>query len=322
MTTCALSGQGFRGPWAGLPVAWTEAGAFDEETYRLDVRRCADARMPGVYTGGTTGEFYAMEFDEFRAVARATVEECHAGGVLAMIGCTSTYTLGACRRAAYAGEIGADAIQVALPFWLEIGDAQIVPFVRDVVRASGGLALSVYETGRAKKKLTLDQHRAIKEAVPQYLMSKSTAGTLGATPEGCAQLSQFISVFVGETRWADLGPLGAAGGCSSAVYWGPRFVLDLWKQVEAKDWTSVNVGCTKLDGLFEFLFQTFGGRGFTDSGFDRLGGIASGFLKTSVSHRGPYPHPTPADVERLRAYYSQHFPEMLQGQTPIGSVHR
>ena len=80
MTTCAPAGQGFRGPWAGLPVAWTEAGAFDEETYRLDVRRCAGTRMPGVYAGGTTGEFYAMEFDEFRAVARATVEECHAGG--------------------------------------------------------------------------------------------------------------------------------------------------------------------------------------------------------------------------------------------------
>jgi len=50
----------------------------------------------------------------------------------------------------------------------------------------------------------------------------------------------------------------------------------------------------------------------TDSGYDRLGAIASGFLKTSLSHRGPYPHPTPADVGRLRSYYAQHFPEMLQ----------
>ena len=192
-----------------------------------------------------------MELDEFRAIARATVEECHAGNIRAMIGCTSTYTIGACRRAAYAGEIGADAIQVALPFWLEIGDAQIVPFVQQVVRASGGLPLSIYDTGRAKRILTLDQHRAIKDAVPQYLMVKSTAGTLGATPEGCAQLARFLSVFVGEARWAELGPLGAAGGCSSAVYWGPRFVLGLWEHVEAKDWNSLNAGCAKLDAPFQ-----------------------------------------------------------------------
>jgi dihydrodipicolinate synthase/N-acetylneuraminate lyase len=313
MTTGAFAREDFRGPWAGLPVAWTEAGAFDEETYRLDVRRCALARMPGVYMGGTTGEFYAMELDEFRAVARATVEACHAGNIRAMIGCTSTYTIGACRRATYAGEIGADAIQVALPFWLEIGDAQIVPFVRDVVRASGGLPLSIYDTGRAKRILTFDQHRAIKDAVPQYLMVKATAGTHGATPDGCARLAQFLSVFVGEARWAELGPLGAAGACSSAVYWGPRFVLGLWERVEAKDWNSVNVGCAKLDALFRFLFATFGNRGFTDSGYDRLGAIASGFLKTSLGHRGPYPHPTSADAGQLRSYYSQHFPEMLQG---------
>lgn len=307
-----LTQEEFRGPWAGLPVAWTDAGSFDEETYRGDVRRCALARMPGVYTGGTTGEFYALELDEFRAIAQATVEACHAGNIRAMIGCTSTYTMGACRRAEYAGEIGADAIQVALPFWLEIGDAQIIPFLQDVVRASGGLPLSLYDTGRAKKILTIDQHQAIKDAVPQYLMVKSTAGTHGATPEGCSRLARFLSVFVGEPRWAELGPLGAAGGCSSAVYWGPRFILGLWKQVEARDWNSVNAGCAKLASLFKFLFENFGDRGFTDSSYDRLGGIASGFLQTSLSHRGPYPHPVSADVDQLRSYYAEHFPEMLQ----------
>jgi dihydrodipicolinate synthase/N-acetylneuraminate lyase len=291
---------------------------LDEATYRRDVRRCAEAGMPGVYTGGTTGEFYAMEFDEWRAVARATVEECHGGGLPAMIGCTSTYTLGACRRAAYAAEIGADAIQIALPFWLEIGDVQIVPFVRDVARASGGLPLSIYETGRAKKNLTVDQHRAIKDAVPQYVMVKATAGTIGTTAEGCAQLSQFINVFVGETRWADLGPRGAAGGCSSAVYWGPRFVLDLWSDVDAGSWANVSEGCAKLDRLFKFLFASFGERGFTDTAYDRLGGIASGFLQTSLSHRGPYPHATPSDVERVRGYYREHFIEMFERPVPAG----
>ena len=216
-----LNRETFAGPWAGLPVAWTDDDRFDEATYRLDVAHCCEAGMPGVYTGGTTGEFYAMELDEFKAVGRATVEECHARGKPAMIGCTSTYNLGAARRAAYAAEIGADAIQVALPFWMEIGDAQIVPFFKEVAEASGGLPLSVYETTRAKKALTLDQHRAIKDAVPSYLVVKANVNTVGCTPEGCQSLSEFVNVFVGEDKFARFGRLGAKGGCSSVVYWNP-----------------------------------------------------------------------------------------------------
>lgn len=254
-----------------------------------------------------------MEFDEFCVIARATVEECHAGGIPAMIGCTSTYTLGACRRASYAAEVGADAIQIALPFWLEIGDEQVVSFVREIADASKGLALSIYETGRAKKRLTLEQHRAIKEAVPQYLMVKATNSTLGATLEGCAALSEFVNVFVSEPRWADLGPQGAAGGCSSAVYWGPQFILGIWQRIELGDWVSARERCGRLDGLFKFLFDVFGSRGFTDTAYDRMVGVATGFLRTSLGNRGPYPYATEADVNRVRRYCAEHLPEMLEG---------
>jgi ATP-dependent exoDNAse (exonuclease V) beta subunit len=158
-----LNRETFTGPWAGVPVAWTDDDRFDETTYRTDVARCCEAGVPGVYTAGTTGEFYAMEFDEWKAVTLATVKECQAHDTPAMIGCTSTYTLGVERRAAYAAEVGADAIQVALPFWMEIGDEQIVPFFKSVAAASGGLPLSIYETMRTKKVLT---HDAVPAASP------------------------------------------------------------------------------------------------------------------------------------------------------------
>lgn len=307
-----LTRETMTGPWAGLPVAWGADGEFDEPTYRADVARCCGAGVPGVYTGGTTGEFYAMELDEFQRVARATVEECRAHDVPVMIGCTSTYTRGAARRAAFAAEIGADAIQVALPFWMEIDDAQIVPFFREVAAAAEGLALSVYETDRAKKQLTCNQHRAIKEAVPSYLMVKANAGTLGEDPEGCAALSQFVNVFVGEGRWAELGPHGVRGCCSSVIYWNPRFTLALWKRVEQGDWEAVTKGCQQLDGLFTFLDEGFADRGFTDTAYDRLGGLATGFLHTSLQNRGPYPSPTEADVKRLADWFRESFPEMLE----------
>jgi 4-hydroxy-tetrahydrodipicolinate synthase len=306
-----LTGETFVGPWAGLPVAWTEGGGVDLRTYRADVARCCRAGIPGVYTGGTTGEFYAMEIDEFRIVARATVEECHARGTPAMIGCSSTYTLGAARRAAFAAEIGADAIQVALPFWMEVDDRQVVPFLKEIATAAPGLAFSIYETGRSKKKLTLDQHRAVKEAVPAYTMIKATEGTLGTTPDGCRALSSLVNVFVSETLWAELGPSGAAGSCSALVYWNPRVVLSLWRMLQAVDWKGLEAALRPMDELHRFLFEHYGPKGFTDTAYDRLGGRASGFLETSLRSRGPYVSATEEDVRELTDWYREHYPEML-----------
>jgi dihydrodipicolinate synthase/N-acetylneuraminate lyase len=305
-----LTRENFTGPWAGLPVAWTNDDRFDESTYRDDVTRCCEAGIPGVYSGGTTGEFYAMEFNEFCEVARATVETCHANGKPAMIGCSSTYTLGVVRRAEYAAKLGADAIQVALPFWMEIGEDQITPFFKDVSNACGGLPLSIYETTRAKRILTLDQHRTIFDAVPSYLMVKANAGTLVATPEGCEALSQWVNVFVGENQWARLGPKGARGCCSSVVYWNPDVILNIWSEVELHNWEKVEQGCERLEALFRFLHEEFGSKGFTDTAFDRLGGVASGFLKTSLRSRRPYPFASTKDVETLRLWYENNFPAM------------
>ncbi len=306
-----LTRDTFTGPWAGLPVAWTKEDRFDEEAYRNDVTRCCRAGIPGVYTGGTTGEFYAMEMDEFCEVARATVEECHANGKPAMIGCSSTYTLGSIRRARIAVEFGADAIQLALPFWMEIGDDEIVPFFQSVTDETGGLPLSVYETMRSKRVLTIDQHRAIKDAVPSYLMVKANAGTIGADSEGCRALSEMVNVFVGENRWVDLGPEGVRGGCSSMVYWNPQLMLDYWLKVERREWAEAKLIADKIEELLVFLKSGPGARGLTDTAYDRLGGLAGGFLRTSKSSRAPYPSIREEDVVSFRKWCEENFPEML-----------
>jgi dihydrodipicolinate synthase/N-acetylneuraminate lyase len=306
-----LTRETFIGPWAGLPVAWTEDDRLDEATCRADVARCCDAGVPGVYTGGTTGEFYAMEFDEFEAVTRATIDEARARGIPVMIGCTSTYTLGTARRAAFAAECGADAIQVAMPFWMEIGNSEIVPFFTEVARAAGNLPLSIYETTRSKKVLSLDQHRAIKDSVPSYLVLKANGGTLGCTPAGCEALSELVNVFVGEHELGTLGRLGAKGCCSSLVYWNPDIILGLWQQVVHQDWGNVDATCFQLNQLFEYLDEAFCPKGLTDSALDRLGTTACGFLKCGLRSRGPYSCATGDDVKSLRRWFREHFPEML-----------
>ena len=206
----------FIGPWAGVPIAWNDDGTFDEENYRRDVRACCEAGAPGVYTHGTTGEFYAVELDEWRTVCTVTVEECREAGIPVLLGVTSTYTRGAVRRARIAAELGADGIQVALPFWLPVADDEVVPFFQQVAEAAPGLALSIYDTMRSKRALTLQQHRKIHQSVPMYLMVKYplAAGFPGGvhaahSTEGLASDSLLWLVFEQGARDAEEGGGGS-----------------------------------------------------------------------------------------------------------------
>jgi 4-hydroxy-tetrahydrodipicolinate synthase len=307
-----LTRENFIGPWAGIPVAWDEHLEFDEAVCRADVAACCQAGIPGIYTGGSTGEFYAMDFSEFQAVARATVDECRAHGTPCMIGCTSTYTKGAVRRVELARSLGADAIQVALPFWTEVPDSQVIPFFQEVGAAAGDMAVCIYETTRSKKSLTLEQHQAIKNAVPRYTMVKANASTVGYEREGCRTLSEFVNVFVHEGRFHELGPAGVAGSCSAMVYWNPRILLALWGELQIGNWEAVKSGCDAISALLQFLFALSGERDFPDTSYDRLGGAASGFLKMGLRNRGPYSSATEADVAALQAWYRENWPEMLE----------
>ena len=307
-----LTRDRFVGPWAGLPIAWTDDDGFDERTYRADVARCCEAGVPGVYTGGTTGEFYALEFEEFCAVTDATIAECHQAGTPAMIGCTATCTRGGIRRARYARDQGADAIQVALPFWMEVPDGEVVRFFQDLAASVPGMPLTIYETLRTRKALSLDLHRQIHAAVPAVIGVKSTDGTLGRTPEGCTQISKLYNVFVGEPAMSELGPCGAVGSCSSLVYQNPRIVLQAYQLVPAGRWEELELWTDKFRRLIsEGLAPAFAA-GCLDSALDRLLGRSAGFLKTSLRCRAPYPSATPELLAGLQAWLAANLPEFLE----------
>jgi len=299
------------GAWASLPVAWTADDEFDEPTYRTDVAQCCAAGLPGVCMGGTTGEFYAMEWDEFCGIARATIQECNAHGKPAIIGCTATHTRGVVRRVEAAVELGAAAILVAFPFWLEVGDEQLVPFFRNLAEVAGDLPIVFEETARAKKLLTVRQHQEIKDAVPSYAAVHATADTVGTTPAGCQTLARFVNVLVHEELWSALGPKGAAGSLGMMACWNPRLVIGFWNSLQRKDWVSLGIARARIRSLLKFLESEFEARGFADTAYARMGALATGFLKTSLRNRPPYRSATEEDVALFRNWCLKGYPELL-----------
>jgi 4-hydroxy-tetrahydrodipicolinate synthase len=302
-----------KGIWAGVPVAWKDDDTFDEKTYRNDVARCCEVGIPGIYTGGTTGEFYAQEIEEFMAITDATIAECRNAHVPVMIGCTSTCTRLVIRKAKYAAEKGADAIQVALPFWLEVPDRCVAGFFKEVADAIPGIPISIYNAGaRMKKTLTPELLLEIHEKVPSVMHIKGVGDTPEMRRNVCSAINPYYRIFVGEHLLAELGKLGAIGSCSSFVYQNPRILLHMQALLYKKKWDELDVLCNKIGFICKEGLKPIIEAGCEDSAIDRLLGRSAGFLKTSLRCRGPYPYCSEQDLQQFRKWLQSNAPEFLE----------
>jgi len=305
----SLTAETLKGMWAGLPTPWTDHDQADEDALRENVRRICRAGAHGVYTHGTTGEFYAQTIEEWQLVARATVEESKALGVPSQVGCTALWTAEVVRRMTFAHSIGADAVQIAFPFWLPLTDDQAVRFLQDVTKAVPGMPIVIYNTERSRKPLTADLLSKILDAeIPvigcKGVRSKDELKTL-------AEVAPSVSFFVGEYELAPLWKHGARGSYSSFVYACPRFMLRYFRLCEQASAEAERIaeGLTRM--IYQYVVPRLR-RGMYDTAFDRTFASMTGFLTgLLLRSRPPYDSATPKDVEDCRQWCAEHLPEFI-----------
>lgn len=300
------------GPWVALPVAWDADGRFDDAVYRSCVERCCEGGLPGLVTGSAIGEFHALELDEFATIIGATIDEARRHDLPVIVGCSATSTAGVLRRARLAASAGAAAIEVVLPYWLELPTAQVIPFFQELAAAIGDRPILYTETPRAKKTLTVREHQELVEAVPTYLGLVADADTVGTTPAGCQTLSRMVTVFADEELWSVLGPKGVRGSISLLANWNPRYVLGLWELFGRQDWIGLGIARSRLRTLTKFLENEFRHHGLTDTALARLGAHATGFIEPGLANRGPYRSATEAEVDTLRQWLGRNFTDLLE----------
>src|SRR4028119_628450 len=81
-----LTAEDVRGIWAGVTMSWNEDYSFDEATYAKNIERTIAAKAHGIYTTGSTGEFYAIGYDEFRHMVDIQAELCGKAAMPLQIG--------------------------------------------------------------------------------------------------------------------------------------------------------------------------------------------------------------------------------------------
>ena len=313
-----LTAEEIKGIWAGVTMSWDEGFGFDEETYVANVKRALGSGAHGIYTTGSTGEFYALNFDEFKRMVDIQAEHCGVAQKPLQIGCCSDNTRATLRLVEYAAskkEVG--AAQIVLPYWMELTEREILQFFADIYNSCPNLPLVHYNIPRAKAFLGADDYLKILEVAPSLVGVKYTfAGSnFGALQECLIKLPQ-LSFFVAENLLVSAMMLGARGSYSSLVNTNSAFMLQMYEYCSAGEWTSAmemqQTAARFFDEAAAFILAR--GEGAIDPVFDKGLGVASGCVLGSQSTRAPYIGWSDETVSALREWLQAHYSQFLFGK--------
>jgi len=310
MTTTPFKHHNLHGVWAALPTPWKKDGSLDRKTFTADIARICRAGVHGVYSGGTTGEFYSQDFDLFCEINETLVKTAHVHGTPVQAGCTALDTAQAQKRITFARKIGADAIQIALPFWLELDDAEVLAFFEAVADSAGKLPIIHYDTGRAKRRVSPSLYQQILKRVPTLWGTKFGGDNIWSIKH-ITTVNPQLRVFTGESIFASAIPMGATGMYSAFVNINPVWMLEYYEAGRTRNWKRAfelqDEVCTLLMGLFQLKSPNL-----QDTALDRILGQLAGFLKCPLEGKPPYRSGTREDLRRWREWVQKTLPHVLQ----------
>jgi dihydrodipicolinate synthase/N-acetylneuraminate lyase len=305
-----LTSETLHGVWAALIIPWTNRDELDEARFIAEVDAYSGTGVHGVYTGGTTGEFYAQDDAIFNAVTIIACSRAHLAGLPVQIGCTALSTRIARRRIRHAVACGADAIQIALPFWLQLRPEEAIDFLADAADAAGDVPLVLYQTRRAKLLLTpLDLASAVSR-VPTLIGMKYTGGGVDELRSYLTAAPQ-LSIFGSEHDLLEKMRAGGRGTYSSIAGLNPWRVVEMYNLENIGDLERAEVIQKEIDVLMQIVLPMVQQEGIYDSAIDRVLREVGGLSCVGLRCQPPYRAASEDHVRRVAQWLGKRAPNLL-----------
>ena len=166
-----LTRENYRGLFAYPPTPFTVDLALDEDALRSNLRKLIRVGVDGIVLAGTSGEFYTLEADEYRTMARILREETAGKEVASVIGAIGLCTRETIRQARVASDEGIDAVLVVQPFYLQLAPAELLKFWNDLCLSCPDVGVIIYHYDWIRQPYSVDIFKALSH-LPNLLGSK------------------------------------------------------------------------------------------------------------------------------------------------------
>ena len=215
-----LTAPEIHGNWATLLLPINADDSIDYGLLGAEIDHFIAAKVNGIYSNGSAGEFYTQTEGEFDRVNQLLAEKCERAGMPFQIGACHMSPQLSRERVRRAKALRPGAFQVVLPDWFPPSWLELVEFLKVMAAEAAPIPLILYNPPHAKRRLAPAEWEALISAVPAIVGIKVAGGTDAWYSEMAAVMS-CISVFIpGHTLASGLAR-GAHGAYSNVACLSP-----------------------------------------------------------------------------------------------------
>jgi 4-hydroxy-tetrahydrodipicolinate synthase len=307
-----LAANDITGNWATLLSAWKADDSLDVERIGHEIDTLIEAGVDGIYSNGTAGEFHAQTESEFDQVSSLLASKCNASGTRFQIGVSHMSAQISLERLRRIVALAPGAVQIILPDWFPLTDAETISFLERMADTASGIGLILYNPPHAKKVLSPAAVGTLANRIPQLIGLKSAGGD----DEWFAAMRKHIpqlSVFIPGHLLASGFQRGACGSYSNVACLNPRAAQHWWNQMQANMAEAIEVE-QRLQRFMKYHISPFiTEQNFCNAACDRLLSMIGGWADVGEHMRWPYRSIPAHEAGRLRPIAQDLIPEFVSG---------
>lgn len=248
-----LKEQDLQGIYVPVVTPFLANGELDLASFELYVGKLLGDRVNGIVVNGTTGEAPTVTVEELTSLVTSAVALGKTKNSPVIVGTGTNDTTSTVRRTALAGELGADAALVVVPYYSKPSQEGIIEHYRQA--ASTSVPVVAYEIpSRTGVRLTPDTVRAILELDGVIGMKDSSGGV-----ELMLELSRSGShkpVLCGEDAYFHtMLCCGAAGGILASANIRTSSFVQVYEQIRQGQLEASRQSFLTLLPLIRLLFE-------------------------------------------------------------------
>ena len=305
-----LSASEIVGNWATVLLPINADDSIDWGRLETQIDALVEAGVNGIYTNGTTGEFWSQTEAEFHRLCGLVFERCELAGMPFQLGAchvSPQLTLGRIRRAR---EFNPGAIQVTLPDWWKPNDDEIIATLQRFAEAAAPVGLVLYNPPHAKRLLSPKDFGRIKKIVPQMVGVK-VAGGDEKWYQSMRNETTGLSVFVPGHHLATGLKLGAHGSYSNVACLHPQGSQAWFERMRTAPQEAFDLERRIQDFMNRHVVPFRDVHGFSNFALDKLLAAIGNWCDTGTRVRWPYRSIPESEADRLRPIALEMLPELL-----------
>ncbi len=306
-----LTAAEIHGNWATLLLPIQADDAIDYGLLAEELEHFVAAKVNGVYSNGSAGEFYTQTEEEFDRVNALLAERCGRAGMPFQIGLSHSSAQIARARLRRAKALAPGAFQVTLPDWFPPSLPEVMAFLEAMAAEAAPIPLIVYNPPHAKRKLVPEEWREIVARVPGVAGMKVAGGDEAWYAEMRDVMGK-VSVFIPGHLLADGLARGGRGAYSNVACLSPAGA-QRWYEHCIRDPEAGRALGRRMAGWWkDHIAPLITRDGLANFAADKASAVAGGWLPGMTTRlRWPYRSAEPAAARAIGESARRELPELF-----------